>query len=315
MHLHNHRERERLARLFPFLLLFLLLTTACERNINLSIPNAQRRLVVNGHIEIGSPAYVSITFDQAFFDPIDLRDTAFLRKYFVTDATVTLSNGTTTEVLHPGLRLDDFTAYTYLGADIIGEAGKHYTLHIQYHGYDLQATTKVPVEAPPDSLWVVPKPNPQSARDSQLVNLYFRYPDPDTPGNFTRAFTKRQGDAYYTTDLGGVYTDRIVNGQNVTFVLRRGMDPTLQTKSDSVDLKESGFFARGDTIQVKWASIDRATYDFYFTQTNAALATGNPFASPVSIQSNIKALPGSKGKAIGIWGGYGATYLKPFIVP
>ena len=90
--------------------------------------------------------------------------------------------------------------------------------------------------------------------------------------------------------------------------------PTGQLLGFPIDSKtasktETGIFkpGTGDTITVQWDAIDFAQFDFWRTLEFELGNQGSPFATPVTIQSNIKG-------GTGIWGGYSLT-SKTLIVP
>jgi hypothetical protein len=58
---------------------------------------------------------------------------------------------------------------------------------------------------------------------------------------------------------------------------------------------------------VKFTNIDKATFDFWRTMEYSYSSIGNPFASPTTVQGNIKG-------ALGYFGGYAAQY-KRLIIP
>jgi len=298
-------------RFLPAAILVLFALSSCERDITVDIPRAKQAIVVHGHIEPGQTAYVSLNWSQDFFTELNLDTAELLKKVVITGATVTLTDGTQTEVLQPGIKIDNYTLFNYVGKTIRGVPGKNYTLTIEYEGYKLQASTYMPPIKGPDSVWWAPKPNPVTARDSNLVQLWFRYVDPDTPGNAVRVLTKRNHESMFTTDYTSIYEDKIINGKSIDFIINRGRDIT-QTP-DSIKQEEYGYFDKGDTIYVKWATIDRAHADFWRTLEVSKQTSGNPFASPTIILSNIKALPGSAGKGIGVWGAYGTSNIPPLI--
>ena len=285
----------------------------CERNIDLKIPNAKRIIVVNGHIEPNGYAYVSLTWDKAFFESLDTGTTALL-KYIITDAQVIVSDGIQTDTLKPGLFYDNNTPYTYLGQTIKGQPGKHYTLTINYKGYKLQATTTMPALTPLDSVYTKPKEFIKDSLDKDLRELWVKYNDPDTPGNSVRVFQRRNSQDFYLSNIYDAFNDDLINGQPISFMLNRPED--LSTRSDTTERarRRERYYSVGDTIYGKWCTIDKDAYNFYTTLQNSEGNTGNPFASPVIITTNIKSLSGSVGKGTGVWCALGTTTFGPIYV-
>lgn len=295
-------------------MLFILLT-ACEKTIELDLPEPRAYLVVHGQIEPDSFAYVSLSKNSPYFDPINLQLVASL---LVNGALVTVSADGIIDTLIPTFNFQHFTLFNYKGTKIIGQVGKTYTLRIQNEAYDLEAVTSIPAFLPLDSLWHRSRADlireagqfQPTPRDEELVSLYFRYPDPPTLGNYVRAFTKRNSEVQWSSDFNSIYSDDLVNGQSVDFILRRGKEAYLF--NDSLTFDEFGYFERGDTIQVKWSAIDKAHYTFWLTINSARGGSGNPFATPTIVATNIR---GKKGRGLGIWGGYSSLHYTYIVQP
>ena len=75
------------------LLLTLLMLSACTKEVVIDIPGYEEQLVIDGTIETDQPPIVFLTKSKDIYAPTDLE--AFLSS-FVSGATVTVSNGTTT---------------------------------------------------------------------------------------------------------------------------------------------------------------------------------------------------------------------------
>jgi hypothetical protein len=300
---------------FSKLLSLLLIVVACEKTIEIDLPEPREYLVVHGQIEPDSFAYVSLSRNSPYFDPINLQLVASL---LVNGALVTVSADGIIDTLEPTFNFQHFTLFNYKGTKIKGEIGKSYTLRVQNADYDLEAVTTIPDFLPLDSLWHRSRADlireagqfQPTARDEELVSLYFRYPDPPELGNYVRAFTKRNSEQQWSSDFNSIYSDDLVSGQTVDFVLRRGKEAYLF--NDSLTFEEFGYFERGDTIQVKWSAIDKAHYTFWLTINSARGGSGNPFATPTIVATNIR---GKKGRGLGIWGGYGSLHYTYIAQP
>jgi hypothetical protein len=297
------------------LVCFGLIQLSCERRIEIEIPDAGTYLVVHGHIEPDSFAYLSLSRNSPYFDPIDLQ-TVF--GALVNGATVIVSSDGVDDTLQADFNFQHWTLFNYRGTKIKGEFGKSYALKIIYEDEVLTAVTSIPQALVLDSLWhrsradfILEAGNVQpTKRDSELVSLYFRYNDPPEFGNFVRAFSRRNSESQWSSDFSSIYSDDLVNGQTVDFILRRGKEVYLF--NDSTSFNEFGFFEVGDTIQVKWCAIDRVHYNFWLTLNSAVGGSGNPFATPTIVATNIRS---NQGKALGIWGGYGSLIYTYIVQP
>ena len=73
-------------------------------------------------------------------------------------------------------------------------------------------------------------------------------------------------------------------------------------------ITKNEYFNIGDTVSIKFCTIDKDHYEFWNTFQDEVLNTVNPFASSLSvIKSNIQ------GDGLGIWGGYGVSYYTLII--
>lgn len=288
-------------------ILFILLLScfswaACEKVVHINLKSGGQKLVVEGTIETGYPPIIRLSKSIGFFSNINLQT---LSDAYVHNALVTVSDGQRSFNLKEyhydtsGLSL---YFYSVDSADpqtftFLGQPGRSYSLSIQYEGKTYQSTTSIPFPKPLDSLWAItppPEEMPENHPNSRI--LYAQYTDPDTPGNHVRYFTKvNQGP--FLASLNSVYDDELVNGKTVQIPLLAGFQ-----KMDTINAKTFGYFYKGDTVVVKWSAIDKGVFNFWQTLEYSYSASGNPFASPVEISTNIS------GGALGVWSGYGSSF-------
>jgi hypothetical protein len=50
---------------------------------------------------------------------------------------------------------------------------------------------------------------------------------------------------------------------------------------------EAGFYKKGDTVIVKFCSVDHATFQFWREAENQLQGSGSPFSVPLNVTSNI----------------------------
>ena len=301
------------------LLLASLLLAACEKEIDIVLPEATERLVVEGRIETDQPAFVVLTRSTGYFEPADIES---FENSFVHDALVIVSNGTATDTLEElcanelppellpflaggtGISIEDLEAINYClyapkidqllsGNFIAGEAGRTYTLYIEADGEQYNSKCTLPPVQPLDSVWFQREGHPE------LGFVWATLNDPDTTGNAYRWWAQRinkapsgnMKDATFVAPLGGSFDDRFVNGRHFYFGYNRG-------RSTAEDPPEESGFKLGDTIVVKFSANDIAVFRFLRSYENEASNAGNPFASPSPIASNID------NGALGVWAGY-----------
>ncbi|MEZ5024645.1 MAG: DUF4249 family protein [Chitinophagales bacterium] len=204
------------------------------------------------------------------------------------------------------LFLPNFTFYTVAPSDIdfIGEVNRAYGLAINliddatFGTRALSAVTTIPGLVNMDSLWVEDHPNSEI---DTLFQLRTRFRDPDTLGNFYRYFTRVNGGAWLTASAS-VFDDGFINGESIPFSVTKGQ--TERAKLEDPDFDVDGYWAPGDTAEVKICNITEDHYQFWRTVENEKSNNGSPFGSFTILASNIQGED-----AVGIWGGYASTIL------
>ncbi len=275
---------------------FCLLLSSCEKEITIDLPEAEKKVTVEGVIEQGKHPYVLLTRSSPYFAPIE----DFTNNLFVTDATVIVSDGIIIDTLQGGLNMEIYKPYpvfAYSSTVITGEVGKTYYLTVIADGKTLTATTTIPQPIPLDSLWFK---EDLGAEDDSLGFIWAHLTDPDTMGNSYRWFSQIVGrqERILPAD-GSVFNDKFINGQSFDFAYDPSDDPLEPEDPNALPLF---YFAVGDTVIVKFCTIDHTTYEFLNSLENIRFANGNPFASPASVFTNVE------GGGLGGWCGYGASY-------
>lgn len=296
---------------FMFLMAFAgFILASCEKDITVDIPQVGKKPVIEGYIFQGEVATVGITWSFPFFQPLsglDFSNPAVISEFLVLDAEVTLSDGFTTETLTLQLDTTMFPPLVYKGNTIIGTPGRTYTLNMKFPGYDLSAVTTIREPVMLDSIaW-----KPEAGQDTLgFARMYFQ--DPTEVGNIYRLFSKRPNYQRFmpTYAVGNsVIDDQAYNGQYIEFLFGRP-DPRNSLFVSDMDTanvynEESGYWKRGDTIMVKFCSIDREAYNFIKTMENSASTSGNPFSNPTTVKTNI-----TGGDALGGFVGYGVFEIQ-----
>jgi hypothetical protein len=285
----------------PFIFICALALSSCEKNIDVDFPPGEQPYVIEGYIENGTIPLISISRGVSFLSNITTDD---FNNLFVTGANVyiTVDGGTP-------IKMDEINfggAIIYTNLSMSGEVGKKYDLLVEVDGKTFTASTVILPPRPLDSIVFKQAPGIKGTEDS-LVELTAWYTDPIEPENYSRMLTKRNSDFLFDVSFNSVYNDFIINGKSISFTVFGGKQ-ALQN-NDSADFSQYGYFKRGDTVYVKWASIDKNQYEFWNTFESQSGSFGNPFSPTVLIKSNIKGKGG-----IGIWASYGAT-IDTVIIP
>lgn len=269
--------------------IIIILLSSCERDITVDLPKPEIKLIVEGYITPGLPAYVFISNTAAFFDPVDsLSLLASTEK----NALVTVSDGITIDTLIAPV---SGVGYFYISPSLIGEVGKTYILNVTTeNGRKASAITKINPPVALDSIWF----RRQSPTDS-LGWTWARLSDSPLTPNSYRWYAKRLGkDKDFIAPVGSVIEDKFFNGLSFDFAYNRGSVPNSTAEDDNNE--EEGFFKAGDTIVVKFASITEESFDFWRAAETQSSSNGNPFGSPAPLKSNITG-------GIGIWEGFSFT--------
>jgi len=283
------------------ILLFLSLSVfliSCEKEITLDLPPATPKIVIEGVIETNQYSYVYITKNMGFFDAVD---TNTLQNILITDAVVTVSNGTETDTLKLVYNPKYVPPIRYEGSKIKGEVGMSYNLKVEHDGKVFESVTTIPPIVEIDSIKFSYR-----AETDTFGFLWVYFQDPPELGNFYRAFSKVEGkDSVFVHQTYSTGDDKLVNGQLIEYTVVRGMDPAMPSENYEIDPNsdEPPYWAIfvGDKITVKLCSIDAINFEFWKSVETQYSSNGNPFAAPTTLKTNIS------GDALGIWGGYAAS--------
>ena len=304
-------------RTFYLFLLLILFLSACEKEFTPEISTAPPELVVEGYIEGGenpTPAYVILTQSKPFFGELD--STSFTDLY-VHDAEVTITSNDTiyplTEIclqdLTPiqkvfvkqflGIDPDSIKAnicmYLDMTFQLKGRSGGRYDLKIVSDGQTHEATTTIPRMVPLDSINFKPLPGEQF-QDYRELHAYMH--DLGDAKDYWRYFTSINDSSYVTASFS-IYDDGFISGQKLEFVMNNGQEP-----AEGEDPFTFGLFKLGDTLSLKWTTIDEAHYKF--RKTAEFSKSQGPFSSYVRIKGNVS-------DALGVWGGYNVQYLHKIV--
>jgi hypothetical protein len=261
---------------------------SCNDDPSLNVPEPADKIVIDGWIESGQYAKVLLTSNSPYFSSID---SLSIRSLVLTRAKVTLSDGIRSEVLILRRNDDYFPPYIFEGNEILGDTGKIYTITAEYGGKKAWASTTIPAKVKLDTIFFKLEANSDS-----LGTIYIDFTDP--PGkNYYRILTKRFGEdlRYYSTMLMAL-DDEYFSGEKFGFAISRGPESVLSSYGNE-------YFNLGDTVGIKFCTIDNNQYDFWISMQDEGFNASNPFASSLTeIKSNVQ------GDGLGVWGGYGANY-------
>jgi hypothetical protein len=277
---------------FPVLFSFLLLS-ACTEKIDVTLPDSEKKIVIEGSIENGKFPEVIITKTFPLFSSVANTSP---NDFYVLDAQVYVSDGTITDTLHLSIDSASSLGVVYTGFRFVGMVGRTYFLTVVHEGKTYTSFTNIPQPVALDSVWWKEQP----PKDT-LGFANARFTEPAGLGGNYRWYAKRPRDRRYLAPFGATWDDKYVDGINFEFAYSKGYDPTDSENTYEND-SAKGYYTIRDTIYIRFCTINREAKDFYSTFETALSNNGNPFASPVTILGNIK------GGALGVWAGFGATY-------
>jgi hypothetical protein len=295
---------------------------ACEKEYSPDLPTTAEDIVVEGYIESvpqgrqAIPPYILLTKAIPFFREIksfsglyvngaevwvsDGKDSARLQEFCWKDldpATKKIA------ALNFGIDLDsvntnfNFCAYIDFAQKIKPTVGKTYFLRIKTkEGAILTAQTTIPRLVKIDTAVFI-KP-PGTNKNDSMAQMRPTIQDPKGV-DFYRYFVAINRSSYLVR-RNSVVDDAFFDGQKTTFNL---LNTQPRPKNDPPE--NFGLFRRGDTVSVKYCTIDKAHFDFWNTlEFNSN--NGGPFASYTKVKHNIVG-------GLGIWGGYAVTYYDAVV--
>jgi hypothetical protein len=268
--------------------LFTIASFSCNEDLNLDIPEPDDLIVIDGWIDNGQPPKVLLTSNTAYFSSVD---SVSIRNLVLTRAKVTVSDGEKSEVLTMRRNNNYFPPYIYEGNEILGETGKTYTVTAEYGGKKAWATTTIPSPVALDTLFFKLLANSDS-----LGTIHVEFTDPPGEKNYYRILSKQIGhDLWYKSAMVMAIDDLFFSGKKFGFSMSRSPESYLSTKGNQ-------YYKLGDTVSIKFCTIDRENYEFWNSFQDEVLNNSNPFASSMSsVKSNVQ------GDGLGIWGGYGVS--------
>lgn len=277
---------------------FLIFAVSCTRDVEIEIDAASDQIVVEAGIENGKAPFVFLTKSVAIYGDFDFNN---LQEYLITNALVTVSNGTITDTLVPTVNLTTTPPlyYTPSNPSFLGEFGKSYSLTIEVDGKKLTSSTTIPELVELDSVWIYE----EAGRPGDGF-VWGHLNDPDTSGNSYFWKQRMPSEPEFIAPLGAAFNDRIINGQEFDFFFQKPFDQN----EDDIDPRDAIYYKITDTVIVKFSAIDNASLDFWRTLDMSKSNGGNPFAAPITPITNIQG-------GLGVFTGYAVSYDTAYYKP
>jgi hypothetical protein len=306
-------------------LLVCVVLSACTKEVKIDIPGYKEELVVDGRIETGQPPIVILSKTKDIYASTDLD--AYLNG-FISGAVVTVSNGDTTVVLDeicsdnlpagteeiaaemfgiPVEELENYhiCAYTTFNTSIWGEVGETYDLTVQYEGKTYTSTTQILQPTALDSVWWEQDEDAPTGFGFSWAQLSDNAAQFDAymweVKRLDLNWNGEPKDRSFMPTYAPVFDDQFINGTTFEFGYENPMS-WRNAEEESIPDEQRGYYGIGDTVVIKFSKVDSGVYDFLERKYLQLQTTGNPFASPTSIPTNIS------GGALGVWAGYSPTF-------
>jgi hypothetical protein len=272
-----------------YIFLILIGFVSCSEDA-IEIPEYETKIVVDGWIEVGEVPEVMLTYSTPYFSEIDSFN---IFDFVNARAKVTVSDGTTEEVLVLRNERKYFPPFVYRGLQIKGETGKTYTLTIEQSPHTLTATSSIPESPEIDSSWFSVTSNSDT-----LGSPFIVIQDNPNEKNYYRVLTRRYGiDQRFFPALVPNISDVVFKDNKIVFQVFKGSE--LEVIKDN-----KIYFNVKDSVIVKLLTMDETIYDYWDGFNNEKFNTGNPFAdSKIRLQGNIE------GGGLGIWAAYGKAVV------
>lgn len=294
---------------------------ACQKDVTVTLPTYDEKIVVDGKIETGLPPIIILSTTKDIFSN-NSQDAIF--GDFISDALIIISNGTISDTLEticsdeipkdfqeigyalfgipPSLMSKyHICAYSTLNPAFFGEVGKSYSIEIQYQGKKYNASTSIVEPTFLDSVYWKPEKNTQN-----YGYAYAHLTDPIDKYNayLWEVLRLNIGKGDLPIDLkfhktgNPVFDDQFINGNSFEFFYENP-----RTRRDtSLSEQFRGLYKKNDTVLIKFSSLDKSTFDFLqkkYVQVNTGT---NPFSIPLNIPTNVS------GGALGYFCGFSTTY-------
>ena len=222
--------------------------SACEKVLDIDLPEGVNGIVFEGYIENGTFPYVLVSRSSNYFSPINTAAEAIVNSLVTPDSVFITVDGNRIAMdltcisdlppeqqqlaleflglpgLPPGLDLCLYTKFT-----MVGELGKTYTMDAYVEGEKYTATTSIGQQVYLDSLWF----KDELPADS-FGSIWCSLTDPGATTDYYYMWTENltQGKPMAPVDGGPSFGDRLFNGETIEFNFYSGSNLANDNGSD-----------------------------------------------------------------------------------
>lgn len=247
-------------------------------------------IVVEGWIEDGGFPVVIVTSTVQVTD--QYKSWTDLQENIIRWAKVSVSDGEEEVVLTGKMNNDYFPPYIYTTARMRGQAGRTYTLKVEYSDRVVTARTTVPEPVPLEWIRVQTSENGYCSIRAGLKD------NPDTK-DYYKFFTKKvRKDSIYQSSFMGLVNDEVLKDEVSEIIVRGAFDPEFGASDSSI------YYDKDDEVMIRFCTLDEESYRYWEDFEDILSLSRNPFF-PVNkkISSNVSS-------GYGYWAGYGSVYYK-----
>lgn len=293
------------------LLIFLLLPLfyACETEIDVTLPEYKEGVVVEGFIELGEYAEVSLYKTLPYLSEIQLNN--LLEQVIIQDALVIIKKG--------GWQADTLQLvqssqaplhWFYQGSVLKGEPNTEYELQIEWKGKKFVATTSILEPRQLDTVRIDPL---EGIEMDSIGRVYVAWKDDPAVRNYSFFRLKFANELYrdrtwltcFPVAIDDItFPTADMNLNLYRFGATRWFMPTHIQEQDYLQYFRP-YCQYGDTIYVKASAIDAASFQFLNSMMVPLYFGDNPLGNPPLIHSNIRSLTGDP--CFGSWIGTAST--------
>nr|WP_294928102.1 DUF4249 domain-containing protein [uncultured Flavobacterium sp.] len=273
-----------------YIVLFVvLLMMSCTKDDLSKQISLESKIVVEGWIEEEDYAQVLLSSSIPVTDVIDSTN---VLNHVIRSAKITISDGENSEVLRVKNDKNRVPPFVYFGSTLKGEAGKEYSLKIEYLNRIIEAVTTIPKSVELKSAEYIKK----NSTDTTGY-VFVKFDDPLEDKNYYQIATKIDTEEpVFVPALYGNIDDKNFSSSSISLQINKGI--LLFPKTKFIP-----YFADGDLIYVKLRTQNKDALDFWNSWQNEIVNSKNPiYPSNTSLKSNIKG-------GLGIWAGYGESTL------
>ena len=248
--------------------------------------NDPGELVAEGWIEAGEAPVVMLTSTLSPSPEFTHLDS--LSNHIVKRAKVSLSDGDTTVILFSKQDKRYLPPFVYTTGWITGQAGKKYTLKVEYNGKTLSASSTIPAPEPISGVRAVKVEGSDS-----LYTLVVTLANKAGADKFYRIFTMVEGEdsRFIPCFPSAIEGAGLKENAEITITRGKGLDrPIFSTQ-----------FKKGSTVRVKVCTCEEAACRFWMAIDDLSTLGNTPFfPMHENPATNIEG-------GLGYWAGYGAT--------